>query len=154
MAAISEQIEALKTANVNELTEHFKRLFGQSTTPRNRSFLIRQLTYKIQELELGGVSLDVKDRIQKLIEFYDPINKIAIKTDSKNAGQSHDARLPMPGSFITKTYKGKRLQVKVLESGFEYESVHYQNLSAVAKAITGSHWNGFLFFGVKRNGRK
>jgi hypothetical protein len=59
----------------------------------------------------------------------------------------------MPGSLVTKLYKGNRIEVKVLESGFEYEGTSYKNLSAVAKAVTGAHWNGFGFFGLDKNGK-
>jgi hypothetical protein len=57
-----------------------------------------------------------------------------------------DRRLPPPGTILTRTYKGARLQVRVLPAGFEYDGQVYKSLSAVAKAITGSHCNGFLFF--------
>jgi hypothetical protein len=60
-------------------------------------------------------------------------------------------RLPPPGSILTRPYKGDVVQVKVLEHGFEYQGQVYQSLSAVAKAVTGSHCNGFLFF--KLNGQ-
>ena len=59
-----------------------------------------------------------------------------------------DPRLPAPGSVLTRPYKGRNLQVKVLERGFEYEEVVYPSLSAVAKAITRSHCSGSLFFGL------
>src|SRR5262249_55021275 len=57
-----------------------------------------------------------------------------------------DRRLPPPGTVLTRKYKGALLQVRVLPSGFEYEGLAYKSLSAVARAITGSHCNGFLFF--------
>ena len=60
-----------------------------------------------------------------------------------------DPRLPAPGSVLTRPYKGRNLQVKVLERGFEYEGVVYPSLSAVAKAITRSHCSGYLFFGLR-----
>jgi hypothetical protein len=61
-------------------------------------------------------------------------------------GLSDDTRLPIPEAIIRKEYKGKLLEVKVLEKGFEYDGKAYRTLSAVAKAITGDHWNGYLFF--------
>ena len=60
---------------------------------------------------------------------------------------AHD-RLPVPGTVLTRTYRGRRVAVQVLPSGFEYEGRVYRSLSAVAKAVTGSHWNGHLFFGL------
>jgi len=116
--------------------------------------MIRQLAYGIQEQAGGGLSPATKERVQELIRIYDPINKTAIRSNSGKTNAGRDIRLPMPGSFIIKNYKGKRLEVKVLEEGFEYEGQFYENLSHIAQAVTGAHWNGYKFFGVKNNGRK
>ena len=59
-----------------------------------------------------------------------------------------DPRLPQVGSLLTKTYKGKKLHVKVTEEGFEYDGKRYRSLSGIARAVTGATWNGFLFFGL------
>ena len=64
----------------------------------------------------------------------------------KNKTNDRDTRLPIPGAIIRKEYKGKVLEVKVLEKGFEFEGQAYKTLSAVAKKVTGDHWNGYLFF--------
>ena len=61
-----------------------------------------------------------------------------------------DTRLPLAGTILVREYKGRKLQVRVLESGFEFEGEVYRSLSAVAKKITGSHCNGYLFFHLKR----
>ena len=63
-----------------------------------------------------------------------------------------DSRLPMAGSNIKRLYKGREIVVRVLPKGFEHEGEVYRTLSAVAKAITGTHWNGYHFFNLKRNG--
>ena len=60
---------------------------------------------------------------------------------------AHD-RLPLPGTVLTRKYRGRQVEAKVLPDGFEYEGQVYRSLSAVAKAVTGSHWNGHLFFGL------
>jgi hypothetical protein len=54
----------------------------------------------------------------------------------------------MPGAVLTREYKGRTIQVTVLPSGFDYDGQVYRSLSAVAKAVTGSHWNGHLFFNL------
>lgn len=59
---------------------------------------------------------------------------------------SRDPRLPMPGTILTKEYDGKRIDVRVLENGFEYNNQQYRSLSAIAREITGTSWNGFVFF--------
>jgi Protein of unknown function (DUF2924) len=63
-----------------------------------------------------------------------------------------DRRLPLPGSVLARIYKGETLVVKVLSAGFEYEGEFYKSLSAVAKKITGSHCNGYLFFSLIEEG--
>ena len=57
-----------------------------------------------------------------------------------------DERLPLPGTILTREYKGSVVQVQVLPNGFEYAGEVYKSLSAVAKAVTGQHVNGFAFF--------
>jgi len=151
-ADMTSQIEALKTMGTEQLLAQYKEFFDDRAAPGNRVFLIRQLAYRIQEQAMSGISPSVQAKIQVLIRTYDPINKSAAKTKAGKTASGRDGRLPMPGSFIIKTYKRNRIEVKVLEKGFEHEGAIYKNLSAVAKAITGDHWNGFLFFGFKRNG--
>ena len=82
-----------------------------------------------------------------------PIDQIATTTISPD----HDARLPMPGGLVVKEFKGQTLVVKVTDDGFEYGDRRYTSLSAIAQEITGTKWNGFLFFGLtkeNRNGRR
>ncbi len=61
---------------------------------------------------------------------------------------SDDFRLPPPGTILTREYQGKKVCVTVLENGFEYEDKVYRSLTAIANVVTGSHWNGFGFFGL------
>jgi len=63
-----------------------------------------------------------------------------------------DDRLPMPGAIITRQYKNRTVAVRVLPRGFEYEGEVYRTLSAVAKKVTGTHWNGFNFFKLGQKG--
>ncbi len=65
-----------------------------------------------------------------------------------------DKRLPPPGTILTRPYKGQLVQVQVLTDGFAYAGSVYASLSAVAKAVTGTHTNGFLFFRNSLNHNK
>ena len=67
-------------------------------------------------------------------------------TVSKTKSKPRDPRLPAPGAILIKQHKGEDHEIKVLDSGFEYRGDHYRSLSALAKKITGSTWNGYLFF--------
>ena len=77
-----------------------------------------------------------------------------VASDVKALAVDRDPRLPMPGTVLTRTYKRNPLQIKVLHQGFEIAGHLYPSLTAVAKAITGSHCNGFLFFGLVQKGRQ
>lgn len=65
---------------------------------------------------------------------------------------SPDTRVPMPGTQITRTYKGRTVDVMVLPNGFEYDGEVYRSLTAIAKAVTGTHWNGYHFFNLANGG--
>lgn len=65
-----------------------------------------------------------------------------------------DARLPRPGGVLTRTFQGKEIKVQVLDAGFGYEGKTWRSLSAIAKAVTGTSWNGFLFFGLQTRAKQ
>jgi len=149
------QIMALRENSLSELKAKYEELFpGQNTPSNNKVFLWRKIAYRLQELEYGGISAETQSKIQQLIQQYDPINNKALRPDNipenqpKKSGISRDKRLPIPGTVITKEYKGISLQVKVLKLGFEYNSKVYKTLTAIAKKVTGAHWNGYLFFNL------
>lgn len=61
-----------------------------------------------------------------------------------------DNRLPAPGSIITKTYRGKPIEVQVLESGFEYQGKTYKSISRVAMEIVKRPNSRYMFFGLTK----
>jgi hypothetical protein len=98
-----------------------------------------------------GLSDDAKARLDQFIKAYDPINNKALRQNGAgdaSKGRVRDRRLPIPGTVISKGYKGTVIDVKVLDKGFEYAGKPYRTLSAIAGAVTGQHWNGYLFFGL------
>ena len=150
--ALSTQIEALKETPINELQKQYKELFkGEGITALQKIYLQRKIAYKLQELGRGGLSVKAKQRLEELIQEYEPINNKALRPDKpaiKQPAPVKDRRLPIPGTIITKKYKGSSYQIKVLEKGFEYNGKIYKSLTAVAKEISGAHWNGYLFFNL------
>ncbi len=153
--AINAKIEALTKRSIPELQKEFEALFdGQKSSSDNKVFLIRRIAYRLQELEYGGLSQKAQNRLKELIGLYDPVNnkairpKVSVETHARTKARGRDVRLPIPGTIITKDYRGKKHQVKVLENGFEYENKVYKNLTAVAEKITGAHWNGYTFFNL------
>lgn len=147
---ILSQIMALKNAPISELKQKYSELFaGKKASSDNRTYLWQKIVYRIQELEYGGLPEEARNKVKELAHEYDPINNKTLRPDtSKRQLLLRDQRLPIPGTIITKEYKGIALEVKVLEKGFEYNGKVYKSLTAIAKEITGCHWNGFLFFNM------
>ena len=153
--AINADIAALKNKAIPELQKKFEALFdGQKASSDNKVYLVRRIAYRLQELEYGGLSQKAQNRLKELIGLYDPVNnkairpKVSVETQVRIKTRGRDMRLPIPGTIITKDYRGKKYQVKVLENGFEYEGNIYKHLTAIAEKITGAHWNGYNFFNL------
>ena len=149
------EIMALKEMPLGELKKKYEAVFeGKKAPSNNKVYLWRKIAYRIQELEHGGLSSETQGKIEEFIQKYDPVNNKALRPESilpersKKGTFSRDKRLPIPGTVITKEYKGIALQVKVIESGFEYNNKIYKSLTAIAKEVTGAHWNGYLFFNL------
>jgi len=146
-----DKIMELKNASAEELIKRYKELYGEDPSGTHKTYLWRKIAYKLQEQKHGSLSPKAKSRIEALIEEYDPINNKALRPDKPMVSQkapAKDKRLPIPGTVMAKEYKGTSYQVKVLEKGFEYNGKIYRSLSAIAKEITGAHWNGYLFFNL------
>ena len=153
--AINDKIAALGNKSIPELQKEFEALLdGQKASSDNKIYLIRRIAYKLQELGFGGLSQKAQNRLKELIGLYDPVNnkairpKMSIETQVRIKTRGRDTRLPIPGTIITKDYRGKKYQIKVLENGFEYEGKIYKHLTAIAEKITGAHWNGYNFFNL------
>ena len=149
------EIMELREKSLAELKAKYEELFdGKKAPSNNKVYLWRKIAYKLQEIEHNGLSAEAQGKIGEFIQKYDPINNKSLRpgVNPDNKVQkpklSRDKRLPIPGTIITKEYKGTSLEVKVLEKDFEYSNKQYRSLTAIAKEVTGAHWNGYLFFGL------
>ena len=159
---IAKEITVLQRMTIRELRVKYAEVFGEETRATNRTWLIKRIAWRLQALAEGGLSERAQRRAAELANDADlrttiPKAAFAEKISAATLGvkafaTSRDPRLPMSGTVITRKYKGNMLQVKVLDEGFEFAGMVYPSLSAVAKAITGSHCNGFHFFGLTRKG--
>lgn len=154
-----EEIESLPTLTVNELREKYGEVMGYATQSRNRMFLMRKLAWGIQAREWGDISPEAWQRAHELADLRFLRTRLpkgaevaAVATapaaKRKPVNLSRDPRIPMPGCIITKDWGDKRIEVRVLEEGFEFEGRTYRSLSAVAKDVTQTNWNGYVFFGL------
>lgn len=150
-AKLVENME-LEEKSLDDLKTKYKEIFsGEEPPSNNKTFLWRKIAYKLQEQEYGILSAKAQDRLKALIEEFDPINNKALRPNTPALvlpESAKDKRLPIPGTVITKEYKDAKHRIKVLEKGFEYNAKIYKTLSAIAKEITGAHWNGYLFFSL------
>ena len=158
---IASQIQALRGMTVAELREKYLELFGGTeTNSRHKDQLFRRLAWRVQELAHGGISDRAKRRAEKIANDLDA--RILPPRKSKNGGDGRHKVVriagqntvpPAPGTILTREYRGDVHHVSVLEDGFEHQGKVYRSLSGVAKDITGTHWNGNLFFGLKKRGK-
>jgi hypothetical protein len=163
---IGKEIAALKRMTVAELRGKYAQVFGEGTRSRHKEFLWKRIAWRLQANAEGGLPERARQRAKELAADADvrlTAPSVAPATDgpAKVAAVhfSQDGRLPMPGAVITRQYKGQTVEVRVLPDGFEYAGEVYRTLSAVAKAVTGTHWNGYHFFrlgmkGVSGNGQQ
>jgi Protein of unknown function (DUF2924) len=152
---VAQEVTLLSRLSIGELRDRFAKLFGEPTRAANRTWLIKRIAWRLQVLAEGDLSQRARRRIAELANDADlrllpprPTRATQSKPGPLPQGTQPqlDARLPLPGSLLIRRYKGATLRVQVLAQGFEYEGALYASLSAVAKAITGSHCNGYLFF--------
>ena len=151
---IVNEVAALQRLSVGQLRQRFAELFGETTKASNRTWLIKRIVWRMQALAEGDLSERARQRAAELARDADlRLNPPQSKANTTTPPPQDvpipapvDQRLPPPGTILTRPYKGQLVQVQVLTDGFAYGGRVYASLSAVAKAITGSHTNGFLFF--------
>jgi hypothetical protein len=150
---VAQQVDALRDMTVAELRERYAEIFGEATRSSHKDFLRKRITWRLQANEEGGLSDRALRRAKELANDADlRLLAPAARTVVCRFRPSHDRRLPMPGTVLQREYHGQVVTVTVLDAGFEYAGQVYRSLTAVAKAITGSHWNGQLFFGLTGKG--
>jgi len=151
---IGKEMAALRHMTVPELRRKYAQVFGEGTASRHKEFLIRRIIWRLQVNQDGGLSERARQRARDLASGSDvrltaPRPRPVVpgcETTTAPIEFPQDDRLPMPGAVITRRYKNQTIEVRVLLKGFEYQGDVYRTLSAVAKKVTGTHWNGFHFF--------
>ena len=154
--ALAEQLRQLESMSINELQRRFEEVIGNECRSRNKRYLVRRIAWRLQANSEGGMSERAIRRAEELaddseIRVTPPRQK---KSDSPAPtipiSEVRDSRLPPVGNCIERVYKGRLIRVLIVENGFEYEGERFRSLSAIAKVVTGTHVNGFLFFQLRR----
>jgi hypothetical protein len=139
------RVAAIKTMPTPALKTMWRDLHGTEAPPYNRRFLESRLAYRIQELAYGGLKPETVKRLDALARGVEDTNPKTrrIRTDRK----------PVAGTRLLREFQGVEHMVTVTIEGYEYRGRPYKSLSAIARAITGVQWNGWVFFGLKSAGR-
>jgi hypothetical protein len=158
----AKELVALTRLGVSELRAKYTELFGEPTRTGNKTWLVRRIAWRLQALAEGDLSERARQRAEELARDADlrltpPRGRIDMSLAASDGSNQtlklrSDARVPPPGTILTRSYKGQTLRVQVLAHGFLYAGRTYPSLSAVAKAVTGSHCNGYLFFRLTGKG--
>jgi hypothetical protein len=156
---VEKEVARLRQMTVAELQTRYADLFGEPTRTGNKEWLIKRNAWRLQALAEGDLSERARQRARELacdadLRLSPPRQRVSrspgLRALLSSAASLPDDRLPPSGTVLVRKYKGEALQVKVLPDGFAYQGETYDSLSAVAKVITGSHCNGFLFFRLRR----
>jgi hypothetical protein len=159
---LQEDIKRLKDAGVAELQQRDREVFGEEPRSRHRDFLWKRVAWRLQANAEGDLTERARQRAEELAndadlrirapremvqQFARPAPALTV---TEQVSFHHDPRVPMPGTLLSREFRGRRVDVMVLSNGFEYGGKVYKTLSAAAKAATGTQWNGFDFFGIKK----
>lgn len=143
---IPARLAALKSAPTADLKAQWRDLFDSEPPPFNRRYLESRLAYRIQELAYGGQKPETVKRLEALGEQLDG-------GDRKKSRVRAD-QMPIVGTRLIREWQGVEHVVTVIPDGFEWQGRPYRSLSAIARAITGTRWNGWVFFGLKNHRRR
>ena len=150
-------IEQLQTLNIVALQKKYQQIFGDASKSSNKQYLFRRIAWRLQANAEGGLSERACHRAVQIADEADlrtrsPKGFLSAQVSAASTVDhpqvQRDARLPASGSLLTRRLNDRQIVVKVLAEGFEFESRHYRSLSAIAREVTGTRWNGLLFFGL------
>lgn len=156
---IAAEVAALQQMTVTQLRQRYAEVVGEKARSGNKAWLIKRIAWRIQANAYGDLSERARQRAMELANDAEirlkapPDSTVPAATAAPSQAAvsiSGDDRLPVPGTELVRKYKGRTYKVMVLPEGFEYGGETFTSLSAVAERITGSHWNGFLFFGLRK----
>jgi hypothetical protein len=135
------QIATLKGKSAAELRDMWRELFDREPPVLGRRYLEDRIAFRVQELDYGGLSNRARRKLDALADQLEP-----------KAARRRDPGRPVAGTQLRREWQGVEHVVTVREHDFEYDGRPYRSLSAVARQIAGSRWNGWTFFGLRRNG--
>ena len=146
-ASIRHEIDQLRHKTVAELKVRYLELFGETSRSNHKQFLVRRIAWRVQALAEGDLSERARERALSLAHDADlRLSAPHGSSGTTTPGQHRDSRLPAAGTILRRAFRDQNITVHVLEKGFQYDGIVYPSLSAVARHVSGTQWNGFSFF--------
>ena len=137
------RLARLKAMTVNELKSEWQTLMGSTPPNNSRTFLEQRLAYRIQELTYGGLPKPVSRLLDALAD--------EVEGKKVRSTVISDPRNPVIGTRLVREWNDVEHVITVLQGGFDWQGRRYKSLSAIARDITGTQWNGYRFFGLREN---
>ena len=143
---VLSRLAALKTLSVKELKAEWEKLIGTAAPNNSRVFLELRIAYRLQELSYGGPDRETRRMLDLLAD--------EVEGHNRRKHQIADPRNPVVGTKLIREWDGVEHTIIVLKDGFDWKGRRFKSLSAVAREITGTHWNGYRFFGLRERTRE
>ena len=140
---LETQIQTLTAMSVPELAARYQESFGTPPRSRNPAWLRKRIAFRLQENAFGGLTRTAKAAIDALLPTID-----LSRTSPALPANKATKPTPRTGAILRRVWRDTEILVEVLDDGFAWNGTHYTSLSAVAFAVTGTKWNGRLFFGL------
>jgi hypothetical protein len=153
--AVWAEIDELRKLNTALLRAKYQEVFGVGTHSANKQFLLRRIAWRLQARAEGDLSERARRRAAEVADDADIRLRapksfapalMAETAPARARPRFRDWRLPLAGTVLTRPYRGRQILVRVSEGGFEYQGRQYRSLSAIAREVTGTRWNGLAFF--------
>ena len=154
-AELNRHIDQLRHLTTAQLQLQYRELFGQASHSNHKDYLFRRVAWRLQALAEGGLSERARQYARQIATDADLRLCAPKRLDPQavvrvaNASRQRDPRVPPPGTQLVKRYNNETLTVTVLEDGYQYGEQVYKSLSAIARQVTGTQWNGYLFFDLR-----
>ncbi|MCP4603504.1 MAG: DUF2924 domain-containing protein [Proteobacteria bacterium] len=138
LADIATQLEEIQGMTTKQLQMRYEEVFGRPTRSKDKKHLAKKISSIIEETAIPKRA-EKKKKAKK---------KVSLTATAKEKAAERDPRIPMPGTVLTRKYKGTVYKAKVLKDAFEYKGKQFKSLSGIARKITGMWWSGFSFWNL------
>jgi hypothetical protein len=138
--AVEAEVDRIRSLGITALRARWRLMFGAPPpVGLTKDIIKRLIAYRIQERAFGGLDRETKKLLDRL---------------ARGKTRAELNRRLKTGAVLVREYQGTRHTVTVLPEGFSWQGTTYTSLSIIARAITGTSWNGPRFFGLREAAQK